>query len=118
VNVGRAEHDRLYFKVKEKTKELEALTLALRDITKEGTGTRLVCGGKWIVGFIFQLHFFPNTIALGLDMFSNDEERLCANKSVSRRPLFLMGSNIQEMEDAITGKMLDLEKVMVHSLGA
>jgi hypothetical protein len=57
VNVGRVEHDRLYFKVKEKTKELEDLTLALRDITKEGTGTKLSVG-KWIVGFTYQLHFF------------------------------------------------------------
>jgi hypothetical protein len=68
--------------------------------------------------FYLPTSFFPNTIALGLDMFSNDEERLCANKSVSRRPLFLMGSNIQEMEDAIKGKMMDLQKVRAHSLGA
>jgi hypothetical protein len=57
VDVGRVENDRLYFKVKERKKELETLQLSLRDLTKEGTGWLLPLpgGGRFTSKMIAKL---------------------------------------------------------------
>jgi len=85
VDVGRADYDRLHFKLKEKKRELEAVKLTLQDLQKEGT-------------------------ALGLEMYTDDNERLQANKSVSRRPIFLASSNVHEREQAVKHKLLEIEQ--------